>query len=274
MTRPSRAARVNALFVGVVATLASLLIEASARADDDRPEAVPYRPTVSTPAQLSAPGWLEVELGGLRADDPHPDADPRRRSSVPYALKLAWSDDWGIRLQGDAFVRQTSGDGHVAAGVGDTAIVLKRRLALDEASAFGLEAGVDLPTAPHRIGTGSGQTDYSLDGIFSSDFATGWHTDVNAVGTRLGAVAPHAGRLQALGAWDVSRGFADRWTAAVELSGTHERRAPGTAQALGALSYAARRDIVLDFGCAHALNRATPNWQFFGGATVVVGKLF
>jgi hypothetical protein len=30
----------------------------------DEPSTTPYRPTVSTPANLSEPGWLEVEAGG------------------------------------------------------------------------------------------------------------------------------------------------------------------------------------------------------------------
>lgn len=30
----------------------------------DEPSAAPYRPTVSTPANLSEPGWLELEAVG------------------------------------------------------------------------------------------------------------------------------------------------------------------------------------------------------------------
>lgn len=43
----------------------SLLIIQSALADE-APAATPYRPTVSNPAELSAPGWLEVEAGLAR----------------------------------------------------------------------------------------------------------------------------------------------------------------------------------------------------------------
>ena len=32
-------------------------------AADDEPTTTPYRPSISTPAALSAPGWLEVEAG-------------------------------------------------------------------------------------------------------------------------------------------------------------------------------------------------------------------
>jgi len=35
----------------------------AAQAEDSTPTATPYRPTVSNPATLSEPGWLEMELG-------------------------------------------------------------------------------------------------------------------------------------------------------------------------------------------------------------------
>lgn len=39
---------------------ALLLTALAAQADDGKPAATPYRPSVSTPAQLSAPGWQAV----------------------------------------------------------------------------------------------------------------------------------------------------------------------------------------------------------------------
>jgi hypothetical protein len=150
----------------------------TARADD-LPSVTPYRPSVSTPAALSAPGWLEVEAGvqSSRADD------PSRRESLPYTLKLAFTPDWGIRLGGDAVVRQVGADGSGLSGGGDTLVVVKRRFAVSEASAFGLELGAKLPTA--RAGLGSGHTDIDLNGIYSSDFAESWHADINLVATHI-----------------------------------------------------------------------------------------
>ena len=126
---------------------------------DDAPTVTPYRPSVSAPAQLSAPGWLEVEMGlqRSRADE------PKRRDTLPYALKLAFTPDWGIRLQGDAIVREQTADGSGLRGAGDTSVVLKRRFAVDDASAFGLEFGVKFATA--RNGLGSGHTDAGVTGI-------------------------------------------------------------------------------------------------------------
>ena len=108
------------------AALAALAMGQSAHAadapDDGGPAVVPYRPSVSTPAQLSAPGYLELEAGGLRATGPDSGTS---RFTLPYTLKLAFTPDWGIRVGGDAWVRQAGpGDSH--SGSGDTAVVLKR----------------------------------------------------------------------------------------------------------------------------------------------------
>lgn len=106
-----------------VAVLSASLCATAAFAQpaDEPPAVTPYRPSVSTPAALSAPGWLEVEAGALRVRG----AGDTRRESLPYTLKLAWSEDWGVRLGGDAWVRQIDDGGQRTSGGGDVGIVLK-----------------------------------------------------------------------------------------------------------------------------------------------------
>jgi hypothetical protein len=53
----------------------------------------------------------------------------------------------GHEIRGDAVVRQVGADGSSVHGGGDTTAVLKRRFAVSDTSAFGLELGVKLPTA-------------------------------------------------------------------------------------------------------------------------------
>ena len=48
----------------IAATL--MLAAASCANAEGEPAATPYRPSVSTPATLSEPGWLEMELGVQR----------------------------------------------------------------------------------------------------------------------------------------------------------------------------------------------------------------
>ena len=123
-------------------------VRAADAPDDGGPAVVPYRPSVSTPAQLSAPGYLELEAGGLRATD-----NGASRTSIPYTLKLAFTPDWGVRVGGEAWVRQAA-PGVAQTGVGDTQLVLKRRFEVSDASAWGLELGETFPTARSSIGLG------------------------------------------------------------------------------------------------------------------------
>ena len=151
-------------------------------------------------------------------------------------------------------------------------MVLKRRIAVDATSSFGLEASDLVPTARKGLASGSGKPDYAVNGIYSGDFGL-WHSDVNLVDTRLGGVDPGSSRHQLLGAVALSHPVLQRWTVAGELSGIRQHGTASSAQGLAALSYAIRRDIVVDIGAAHALNRATPTWQAFSGITIVIGRI-
>jgi len=240
-------------------------VRAADAPDDGGPAVVPYRPSVSTPAQLSAPGYLELEAGGLRATE-----DGASRTSLPYTLKLAFTPDWGIRIGGEGWVRQ-SVSGTTQSGAGDTSVVLKRRFAVDDATAWGLELGETVPTARSGIGLGHAAT--TINGIFSSDFAPAWHTDINLNETRLDG----SGRS---GAWQLgwaaafSRTLTDTWGAVGELSGTHQGGTTDTAQFLAAASWNQSPAAVFDFGFARGLTDATPHWQVFAGVTVRLGKVF
>src|SRR5947209_20559582 len=90
----------------VLAALGPALVRA-ATTDADTPSATPYRPSVSTPAALSAPGWIEVEAG-LQHDH---DGAVARRDSAPLTVKLAFTPDWGVRLGIDAGVLSRADDG-------------------------------------------------------------------------------------------------------------------------------------------------------------------
>lgn len=250
----------------LIAALASAISAQAADAPDDgSPAVVPYRPSVSTPAQLSAPGYLELEAGGLRASD-----SGASRTTLPYTLKLAFTPDWGIRVGGDAWVRDR-GFGQSDSGVGDTAVVLKRRFAVSDATAWGLELGETFPTAKDSVGIGHAQT--TVNGIFSSDFAPGWHTDINVNETHLGG-SGQPSAWQAGWAAAVSRNLSDAWGAVGEFSGTHQSGTPNQAQFLAAASWNESPAAVLDFGLARGLNDVSPRWQVFAGVTLRLGKVF
>ncbi len=246
----------------VVATTA-LLFSAAAHAADEEVSATPFRPTVTSGAAISAPGWLELELGGQRLGGNGQD----RRNSLPYLLKYSINDRFALLLGGDAQVGVPGLHGR-----GDTQLTLKAR-APDPAEgiSLGLEATLKLPTAPD--GLGSGKRDESLKGIVGIDLPEGFHLDTNLLLTRLGAISPGQGRTQLAWAVAVSHPLGDAWTLAGDLSGTRQSGAPSTAQFLVAASFAASKRLVLDGGLATGLNRDTPKWTVFAGLTLLLGRL-
>ncbi len=255
-------------FAAAAALASALSVHAADAPDDGGPAVVPYRPSVSTPAQLSAPGYLELEAGGLRTTGPDGGTS---RVTLPYTLKLAFTPDWGVRIGGDAWVRQAV-PGDSRSGSGDTSIVLKRRFAVDDATAWGLELGEKFATAGSTLG--SGHADTTVNAIFSSDFAPAWHTDLNLNETRLGVPSGQPRAWQTGWAAAVSRTLTDAWGAVGEFSGTHQVGTPNSAQFLVAASWNESPAAVFDFGVAHGLNKATPHVQVFAGVTVRLAKLF
>jgi hypothetical protein len=91
--------------------------------------------------------------------------------------------------------------------------------------------------------------------------------------TRLGPVAVNQGSCQWTWAAAVSRAVGERWTLALDLSGTQQQGAASTAQYLVAASYALNRRVVLDAAFAQGLNSDTPKYTVFGGMTVLIDKL-
>lgn len=271
-TRPHRKSLPARQRAGVAAALVALAMTAAptpAIADDDDLSAVPYRPSVSTPAALSAPGWLEIEVGLQHGRD-----DSANRDSVPVTLKLAFTPDWGVRIGADVWARLRDKSGGQIGGYGDTGVVLKRRFGVDEASAFGLEAGVLLPTAHRGFGVGSGKADYGINAIYSTDFASSWHTDLNLQPIRLGQIEANTGRTLWLAAASLSNALDDHWTLIGEVSGTYRRGADSNRQLLLAASYNVSKRLVLDAGAARSLRAGTPTWSAFTGFTWLAGRLF
>lgn len=255
----------HALLVAAIAAASIIAFQPAVAADE--PSVTPYRPSVSTPAALSAPGWLEIEAGVLRARGD----GSTRRDSIPYTLKLAFSDDWGLRIGGDGWVRQRDEDGNLISGGGDTSVVLKRRFSIDKEAAFGLEAGATIPTA--KSGLGSGKSDYSINGIFSADIAD-YHTDLNVVTTRVGQAVPGVSRTQYLWAASLSRALTEQWGVVGEFSGTHQSGTERTAQFLAAVSYNVSPALTLDAGLSRRLTSAGPRWTGFAGLTFLAAKIF
>jgi len=256
--------------ISLVLTLATLLVASPlARAQDSTPATTPYRPSVANPAELSAPGWLELEAGWQRLHG----GDDLRRDSLPLTAKLAFNDRWGLLLGTELAVQRTDADHMRHSGSGDTTLTLKHLLGGDAAGsgAWGVEAGVKLPTAPDTLG--SGKTDYLLNVIYSVD-GLGNRLDVNVGTTEMGAEEADLGRLQHAWAASLSRALNERWGVFAELSGSERSgTGPGRQYMLGT-SHNLNRRVVLDLGVARGLTPATPDWGAFLGVTWLAARLW
>ena len=244
--------------------LCHLMLAGTARADDD--DAIsPYRPSVSSPAQLPLAGQLEFELGGLRVR-----ADSARRSSLPYQFKLAFSKEWGLLIGGEAHVWVRDGSGKLQ-GLGDTSIVLKRAWVADEASAFGMELGVKLPTANDNIG--SGKSDTTLITISSRDLGV-VHMDVNLNATRLGLADPGSSRTQSGASASFSTPLSERWGITGEVSGTRRAGTDSGVQWLTALTWSPSKRLTFDVGVARAVRPAPAATSMFAGVVFPIARLW
>lgn len=251
-----------------MAALAAMAALSAHAADDQEPTVTPYRPTVSNPAALSEPGWLEMEAGFLHTKG----GDSDHATSLPYLLKYAFTPDFGVLLGGDAYIRQTD-DGRRISGGGDTTLLLKQRWALgkgDDGPAFGLEYGATLPTA--KKGLGSGKTDYTVNGIYSTELS-GNSVDLNLNLTRIGSIEAGEGRTQLGYAASVGHTINDQWGVAAEISGTTRRSTAPTDQILFAASYTASPRVVWDAGTAFGLSHASQDWSLFGGVSILLDKI-
>ena len=249
-------------------SMLAVALSGFAQADQEQPGATPFRPTVTSGASLSAPGWLELEFGGQRLGGNGVD----RRNSWPYLLKYSVNDRFALLLGGDAYVLATPAQAPRISGPGDTTLTLKYRAPdAPEGISFGLEATVKLPTAAD--GLGSGERDFSLKGIYGLDLPNGLHLDTNLVATRLGTVLMDQGNYQWTWAAALSRQFGDAWTLAGDFSGTAQSGAPSTAQFLSSASYALSKRLVIDGGLAVGLNSHSPRFTVFSGLTVLMGKV-
>ena len=238
--------------------------------DDGGPAVVPYRPSVSTPAQLSAPGYLELEAGGLRATGPDSGSS---RTTLPYTLKLAFTPDWGIRVGGDAWVRQAAPGEHATAACGDTSVVLKRRFAVSDATAWGLELGEKFPTAGSTLRQRPRRhhRQRHLQQRLRAGLAHRHQPQRDAPGRAVGPAARLAGRLGRGGLAHAHRRLGRGRRVLRHAPGRHAP-APRSSwpRPAGTQSPAA----VFDFGAARGLNDASPRWQVFAGVTVRLAKLF
>lgn len=242
----------------------SIVLTAAQPAAAEEVRVTPYRPTVTNSAGLSAPGWLELETGVAMQNE----QDGSRQDSLPYLLKLAFTPDFGVLLGGDAYVAQRAADGSRLSGGGDTSLMLKHRFELDTAE-LGCEYGFKTPTA--ASGLGSGERDYTLNGIYSRNI--GRHElDTNLNVTKLGAALPGESPYEYGMSATVFHALKNGWGGMVELSGTARSGTLPRSQWLIAANYEWSSRLVLDIGVSSGIDKRSHRYAVFAGMSMLLGK--
>lgn len=237
-------------------------------AEESVPSATPYRPTAASPANLSEPGWLEVEIGFQRIKG----GSDKQRDSFPALAKLAFSENWGVMVGGELAVHRTDFDDMKYKGGGDTSITLKHRIPTAvEGTSWGFEAGVKSPTANDTIG--SGKSDYTLNGIYSLDFS-GNHLDLNLGATHLGAINDGESRIAYSWASALSRSLDEKWGVFGGLNGVYQRGVPSLSQFMAGASYNFSKRVVFDAGASTGMVSNAQDWSVFAGVTILMNRLW
>ena len=264
---------------GVLAAAVGMAQTGADKADKSPPAVNPGRPTITDPASLTAPGWLETEFGLTKG------LDRDRTFSTPTLLKLT---DRNRRLQYrlgfDGYLKPGQG----ASGFGDTFAGLHYLFTNQQQSKFDIAGriSVKIPTARVAIG-GTQKVDFNVLLLASRDFTPSIHADFNLGfstltqpdpgppgidGVRFGPNVDYLYQATASFTFPLKGG---RWAYTNELV-----YASGTAQAdysvttMHGLTYSVHRYDVYDIAVQWQLHGSGANFQILAGKTFFLGKLF
>ena len=210
----------------------------------DEPEANPGRPTVSTPATLTPVGYLQFETGFTAAND---SPEFSSRYSLGEAIKLSVAPRLEFLVVGEGVLYHGEG--------------AKPTLAV---SYF------------HRVYDGGApEFDYGSPInsflVLGSADVRGFHYDANAFFTELGQGAVR--RAQYGQSLTISHPLVHGFTLSGEI--WHFTQPFLRSNAVGnlwAVSYVARKNLVLDAGFNHGLTRTSTQWEAFVGFTYLLPR--
>jgi hypothetical protein len=232
---------------------------------DETPECNPARPTVSTPATLTPVGFLQFENGGLYASD---SAQFANQSSINQVTKLAVNSRLQLFLLSEPFARSkyttglsASDAGGVSAGVQGVVLQGNEKRPTVSASYIHLLYG---GTAPD-IDIGTAKNTAIL--LVSTD-RFGFHFDINGLASEQTDAALR--RAQFGQTLSISRPVG-KVTVAGEVWHFSQPLTRGNAVGnLWAVSYAPRKNLVVDAGFNRGLTSTSTQWEGFAGFTYVL----
>ena len=244
--------------------LAVLLCGKPCLAQSDIPEANPARPTVANPATLTPVGYLQFETGALYAEGSQ---DFSGRLALEQVTKLTVHPRLEFQVQSEPVVysglhgERATDPGDVLAGAQFVILPGKNSRPTISAAYF---KHVYAGSAPDLD---TGTPEHSLVLLVSDDLH-GFHFDVNGMFNeqKEGSLR----RAQFGETVSASHGFG-RFTVAGEIWHFTQPITRGNAVGnLWALSFTARKNLVLDAGFNRGLTSTSTQWETFAGFTYVL----
>ena len=232
---------------------------------DDEPEANPGRPTVSTPATITPVGYLQFETGFVPA---YQSPEFSSRYSLSEAIKLAVTPRLEFLVTGEPVAHFTA-EGTSANRVADIFVGAQFVLYHGE----GVKPTVSVSYFHRAYDGGAPEFDYGSPTnsvlILASADVKGFHYDANAFFTELEQGPVRRGQFgQSL---TISHPFLRRFTLSGEI--WHFTQPFLKSNAVGnlwAVSYAARKTLVLDAGFNRGLTGTSTSWEAFVGFTYLL----
>jgi hypothetical protein len=231
----------------------------------DTPAANPARPTVSNPATLTPPGYLQFETGVLGAMH---SGEFSSLVGISEVIKLSVAKRLELLAASGPFVHSTT-DGVSANG---TAEVF---LGMQAVAYRGQDARPTLAFSYFRRIYGGNTPDLdvgsprnSLIALASAD-VKGFHYDANVLLNEVGEGSVH--RAQFAQTLSISHPIGERFTLAGEI--WHFSQPFLRSNAVGnlwAVSYTVRPNLVLDGGFNHGLTSTSTRWEVFAGFTYLL----
>lgn len=239
----------------------------SAESQLDEPEANPGRPTVSTPATLTPVGYLQFETGSLGATD---SPEFSSRFGINEVMKLSVARRLELLTSVEPFVHSVAG-GRSANGTAEVFLGAQAVLSPGEGAKPTIAAGyfrrVYDGGAP-ELDFGSPRNSFSL--LASAD-VKGFHYDANAILNEQTQGIVH--RAQFGQTLSISHRVAGKLSISGEIWHFTQPFLHGHAVGnLWALSYAARKTLVLDAGFDKGLTGTSTHWEAFVGFTYLLPR--
>ncbi|HJX94504.1 MAG TPA: hypothetical protein VJ324_02715 [Candidatus Acidoferrum sp.] len=245
-------------------TLTSQLAKAQSAVVDE-PEANPGRPTVSTPATLTPVGYLQFETGFVPAYD---SPEFSSRYGLDEVIKLSVAPRLEFLAVSEPIAHFTT-DGISANGVADIFLGAQGVVYHGE----GARPTLALSYFHRAYDGGAPEFDYGSPTnsflILASADVKGFHYDANAFFTELEQGPVRRGQFgQSL---TISHTFAKRFTLSGEIwRFTQPFLRSNAVGNLWAVSYTARKNLVLDTGFNHGLTDTSTHWEAFVGFTYLL----